>query len=159
MELGLRFAFKTHTHTHTHTHKMIFSSRFSSCFFRTCMCTCQRKWERKRVGFADTPLSSNSISRPPDALTTTLVLSLHTPCCWGASLVSQGSFLYSSFPHSLHPDHQLVLSALPPKTPWLTALWLWVSHRITVCLPSTSDPSCSPKIRPYPSSLRNPFRT
>ena len=113
-----------------------------------------RESGRERVGFAGSPRSSNSTSHPPDPLTTTLVLSLHTPYWWGAFLISLGIllvFLFSSLSPS-RPSACPVSSA--SKDPKVTALWLWVSHWITVwsCLSSASDPSCSPKIQQTPAA-------
>lgn len=113
-----------------------------------------RESGRERVGFAGSPRSSNSTSHPPDPLTTTLVLSLHTPYWWGAFFISLGIllvFLFSSLSPS-RPSACPVSSA--SKDPKVTALWLWVSHWITVwsCLSSASDPSCSPKIQQTPAA-------
>lgn len=151
MELGLWFAFKTKQNTKWFL--LAGSLHVSSEPLHV------RESGRERVGFAGSPLSCNSTSHPPDPLTTTLVLSLHIPSWWGAFLVRLGIllvFLFSSLSPS-RPSASPVSSA--SKDPKVTALWLWVSHRITVwsCLSFTSDPSCSPKILPPPAAYVIPL--
>lgn len=90
------------------------SSRFSSCFFRTCKY--QRKEEGERERDAAAPFSSYRLSHPPGALTTT-----HIPRWWGASLASLGVLL-GSLISSLSTSSQQVPSALPLKTP-ICLLW------------------------------------
>lgn len=115
------------------------SSRFSSCFFRTCKY--QRKEEGERERDAAAPFSSYRLSHPPGALTTT-----HIPRWWGGFPCQSRS--PSRVPHFLTVHIQ---SASPisstSKDPNLSALG---SDSV---IPSPSDPTCPPHIRPCPISL------
>lgn len=100
VELGLLVCFQKNKENETPSGPT--SSRFSFMFLQN-LCMSESE-EREIGGFADSPQSSNSTSHPPNHLTATLVLSLHTPYWWGFLCQSKGSFLYSCFPPSLHPD-------------------------------------------------------
>ena len=112
MELGLWFAFKTKQNTKWFL--LAGSVHISSEPLHV------RESGRERVGFAGSPLSSNSTSHPPDPLTTTLVLSLHIPYWWGAFLVSLGILLVFLFSF-LSPSRP---SASPVSSASIDPRWL-----------------------------------